>query len=196
MYGEPDPNALEVRISLPSDTTFADAAPFLDALTERHTAVQATRLNPRVLNATGIEINPNDVAFWISVGLGGGALAFAKRFFEHLADDAYAQLRRGIASFAKRVRDRHEADVIPPAVYVVAQRSVEVDGYAYISFRWEPGDEVELQRLSAAALRLTEGKRREVRYAWDAEAGEWFEYALEDGPWRKKGSKKRKRGEP
>jgi hypothetical protein len=195
MYMEPEPNALDVRISLPLDTTFTEAGPFLDALTEHHKGVQATRQNPRVLVATGIEINPNDVAFWIGVGLGGGVLAFAKRFFEHLADDAYAQLRRGIVGFAKKVRGRHEAEVIPPAVYVVAQRSIEVGEYAYVSFRWEPRDEEDLRRLSAAALQLTEGsERREVRYAWDAEAGEWFEYAMEDGPWRKKGAKKSLKG--
>ena len=172
-YGEPAENMLSVEVKVPLDSTFAEMADVLDALTDEHVSVQATRLNPRHLGATGGgEINYPDLVFWIAttMGIGGGLIAFSKRFFEHLADDAHDILKRRIAEYAER---KHARETEEWKVFLVVYRRDDEPGY--VQFRWLPDDDV--KRLSAAVMGLPEtGDGDTTYYAWDDKAGRWVKY--------------------
>jgi hypothetical protein len=175
-FAHREPNMLDVEVSVPVDGTFGEIAELLDALTERNISVKATRLNPRYLADTGGFINPTDLVFWITVALGGGGMiAFSKRFFEHLADDTYAALKKQLVEYGKRRRERQDS-----RVYLQIHRHELDDKQQGLSFRWELGDD--LQKLSQAALRLTrEPSDVNTTYSWDERAGVWVEYDMETG---------------
>jgi hypothetical protein len=174
-YREP-PEFFSAHVGLPTDGTFEDGAPLLDALAGHFGQTQVTRAHRDAgLGGAGIEIGFFDLVIYGSLLSGG---IFAKKFLERLADDAYAELRRKLIGFARHRTERRGVGS-ELRVHVVDDPSEEHP--RYVAFTWVSTTEDDLLRLSRAAARLPASlmRRRENRFRWDPRREAWTRYSWE-----------------
>src|SRR5438093_4900465 len=80
-----------LQIGLPTDATFEESAPLVEGLSRHFFDASLRRYNPAI--AHGGTATPDMVwGLWLVLTAGGviGVSAFAKRFFELLAEDTHA----------------------------------------------------------------------------------------------------------
>ena len=98
-----------LRIQLPQDLALEEVAALVDDLASDFESVEISRPHPRqmIIGGPGPESILITIIENAPLILGAAPLtAFAVRFFQRLADDAYEGFRRGVVGLAERLRAR------------------------------------------------------------------------------------------
>lgn len=170
----------EIAVKLPHDVTFEEGSSLVEEFSQHFLAAELRRAHPS--GGSGGTGAPDMYwALWVVIACGGvGVGAFAKKFFELLAEDAHAGLKKVIGGFIRRLRDRR-SDAPPTCWYIEIDGTYPAAGQEpprYV-FRWEAASDEDLLAALRSAVSLMDqiaDQPAEQAFRWSSRKQRWEPY--------------------